>query len=185
MKMKTGTEKLKTVLLFGSFNPLHEGHLAILKYVLENCRDCRAGIVVSPENPFKKGIGVNAASRLEAVRRTVKETGLDIDVLDVEFSLPWPLYTINTLRYLRDNNPDREYVLVVGADCLAQIPQWHEGLQLLREFEVWAYPRQGSDVEALCREFNAMDGVKGITVLKGEMHNISSTEIRNRQNPMS
>ena len=66
-----------------------------------------------------------------------------------------------------------------GADCLAQILQWHEGLQMLREFEVWAYPRQGNDVNALCRELNALEGTKGITVLDGEMHNISSTEIRN------
>ena len=183
--MKATTENSKTALLFGSFNPLHEGHLAILRYVLENCRNCRAGIVVSPENPFKKGIGTNAADRLEAVRRTVKETGLDIDVLDVEFSLPWPLYTINTLRYLIDGNPGREYVLVVGADCLAQIPGWHEGLQLLREFEVWAYPRLGSDVEATAAQLNALEGTRGVTVLRGELHNISSTEIRNRQNTMS
>lgn len=170
--------KPKEALLFGSFNPLHEGHLAILKYILEKVPGCRAGLVVSPESPFKKGMGSSGRSRLDAVREAVAGSGLDIDVLDVEFSLPGPLYTIDTLRHLRDTDPGTEYVLVVGADCLAQILQWHEGRELLREFEVWAYPRAGYDVEAACRELNALEGTRKVTVLNGEMHDVSSTEIR-------
>lgn len=167
-----------TALLFGSFNPLHEGHLAIIRYIVGNYPDCRAGLVVSPESPFKKGMGSSGDSRLDAVRKSVKESGLDIDVLDVEFSLPKPLYTIGTLRYLRETHPEREYVLVVGADCLAQILQWHEGNELLREFEVWAYPRAGYDVEATAAHLNSLEGTRGVAILRGEMHNISSTEIR-------
>ena len=63
--------KPKEALLFGSFNPLHEGHLAILKYILEKVPDCRAGLVVSPESPFKKGMGSSGRSRLDAVREAV------------------------------------------------------------------------------------------------------------------
>lgn len=168
----------KVALLFGSFNPMHEGHLTIARHILENYPEYEMRFVVSPESPFKKGLGISGERRLEDARDIVAESGINAEVSNVEFSLPKPHYTIETLRHLDRIEPDAEHVLVVGGDSIADILTWHEGEKLLQEFEVWVYPRTGVDSEKICSELNSRTGIKGIRLLDGESVDISSTELR-------
>lgn len=181
--MASSDGKQKVALLFGSFNPIHEGHLAILSHIAENHPEIsQTRLVVSPQSPFKDGLMSSAGKRLEDARKTLSESGLDVTVSDVEFHLEAPLYTINTLRFLRDNEPDKEFILVMGADNIASVDKWHESRALLSEFEIWVYPRIGFDAKAFCDRYNATSGVKGVKLLDAPLHNISSTEIRRSRN---
>lgn len=168
----------KVALLFGSFNPIHEGHLAILRHIVETRPECGVRLVVSPQNPFKNGLSASAEERLAAARETVARVLPQVVVSDVEFSLSEPYYTINTLRHLQSQEPDKEFVLVVGGDNIASIGRWHCGCELLKEFEVWVYPREGSDAASICSAYAADPEVKGVTLLDAPLYDISSTEIR-------
>ena len=133
---------MKVALLFGSFNPIHEGHLAILRYLVERTDAEQVRLVVSPESPFKEGRGLldNAAERLEAARAAVAAAGLTVDVSDVEFHLPAPRYTLNTLRHLQQEEPGNAFVLVMGGDNIGTLEKWYHGDEILRDFEIWVYP---------------------------------------------
>ena len=175
---------MTTALLFGSFNPIHEGHLAIVRYLLEHSRADEVRLVVSPQNPFKAGQGLldSAEKRLADVRKAVAEAGLDAQVSDVEFHLTPPLYTIQTLNHLRAAEPDHDFVLVVGGDNIATLEKWYHGDEILRNFEVWVYPRPGTDAKPICDRLNANPSYKGVTLFEEAPQNpISSTEIRNRK----
>lgn len=174
---------MKVALLFGSFNPIHEGHMAILRYLVEESPADEVRLVVSPQSPFKKGRGLlsNARKRLKAARKAVAEAGLPVSVSDVEFSMPEPRYTIDTLHLLQEKEPDNEFVLVMGADNLLSLENWRCGDEILREFEVWVYPRPGSDARSVADRLNAMPDCKGVTLFEdAPLYDISSTEIRNR-----
>ena len=140
-------KKPQVALLFGSFNPIHEGHLAILRYLLEHTKAAEVRLVVSPQSPFKKGQGLvdNAEARLAAAREAVADAGLDVMVSDVEFHLPEPWYTIDTLHFLQEQEPDKEFVLVMGGDNIPTLERWHNGDEILRDFAIWVYPRPGTD----------------------------------------
>ena len=175
---------MKTALLFGSFNPIHEGHLAILRYLVDHrlCDEVR--LVVSPQSPFKQGQGLldNARERLEAARAAVAREGLPVTVSDVEFDLPEPRYTLDTLRHLQQAEPDREFVLVMGGDNITTLDQWHLAGEILRDFEVWVYPRPGTDARPCVDALNARPGTRGVTLFAdAPQHAVSSTEIRARQ----
>ena len=173
----------KVALLFGSFNPIHEGHLAILRYLLEHTDASEVRLVVSPQSPFKKGQGLvdNAEERLAGARKAISDSGLAITVSDVEFHLPEPWYTIDTLRFLQEQEPGRDFVLVMGGDNIATLERWHKGDQILRDFEVWVYPRPGTDAAPIVGRLNASGLCKGVTLFEeAPQYSISSTEIRSR-----
>ena len=151
---------MKVALLFGSFNPIHEGHLAILRYLAEHHLADELRLVVSPQSPFKQGQGLldNARERLAAARAAVAETGLPVVVSDVEFELPEPRYTIDTLRHLQRTEPDNTFVLVMGGDNITALENWHLADELLHEFEVWVYPRPGTDARPYVDALNARYG---------------------------
>jgi len=176
--MMETTGRKRVALFFGSFNPIHKGHLAIAQYIHDAFPDVEVRFVVSPENPFKEGMYESAYERLEQVRKTVSQNLPSMSVSDVEFHLEKPLYTINTLRYFKETEPDKDFILVVGGDNIASIKTWHEGTSILKEFEVWAYPRKGFDAKGICRSYGRLKNIKGVTFLEGELHDISSTEIR-------
>jgi len=175
----TSLGKHQVALLFGSFNPIHEGHLAIVRYINEHFPDVEVRLVVSPQSPFKDGLMSTAEKRLEEVREAVKKSGLKVKVSDVEFGLKEPLYTINTLRYLRGTEPFNEFILVMGGDNIASVDKWHSSEALLSEFRIWVYPRFGFDAAKICKFYNSVPGTKGITLFEdAKMNNISSTQIR-------
>jgi len=170
-------------LLFGSFNPIHEGHLAILRYLQERTQAGEVRLVVSPQSPFKKGQGLvdNAESRLDGAREAVVDAGLSVTVSDVEFHLPEPWYTIDTLRFLQGQEPGKEFILVMGGDNIGSLERWYHGGEILRDFRIWVYPRPGSDAAPVVERLNGSPRVRGVTLFDdAPMNDISSTEIRRR-----
>ena len=158
-------------LYFGTFNPMHAGHLAILNYLRRKAFN-EVRMVVSPESPFKLGSDQTAEDRLAAVRAKVAELCPDVTVSDVEFHLPKPNYTINTLRALQQAEPDTEFVIAMGADNIAGIERWREWEEIVSNFEIWVYPRKGYYVKRKCKKY----GAKYLEDAK--LVNISSTQIR-------
>lgn len=177
-------KKPQVALLFGSFNPIHEGHLAILRYLQAHTKAAEVRLVVSPQSPFKQGQGLvdNAEERLADARKAVEDAGLAVTVSDVEFHLPEPWYTIDTLRFLQAQEPDKDFVLVMGGDNIPSVERWHKGEEILRDFEIWVYPRPGTDAQPVVDRLNALPGTKGVTLFAEAPQNpISSTEIRERR----
>ncbi len=168
-------------LYFGSFNPVHYGHLSIVKYLSELDKIEKITIIPSPHNPLKDTETLaDARQRLEAAREAFKSS--KVQVSDIEFHLAEPLFTINTLRELKKLNPNDNLMLVIGADNIANIERWHLWETILEEFEVIVYPRNGIDGASLCEHYNSLLRTKGIHFLaEAPLLNVSSTEIRAKQ----
>lgn len=184
----------------GSFNPLHIGHLAIMKYLIgEGGFDC-VYLIVSPKNPLKEGIDSASGQErfeaaVEAVRRHFPEPlsagggmsttyssadkGRRVKVDDIELNMPAPHYTIRTLDTLRERETDNCFTLVMGADNLADIRRWRDYRRILKEYGVAVYPRKGFDLAAIKEDLLTEDPAYRITIMNAEMVDISSTIIRN------
>ena len=133
----------KTGLFFGSFNPVHAGHLIIASYMANFTDIDEVWLVVSPQNPLKDKKGLaNMYDRLE-MARLATEPAEKITVSDIEFKLPQPSYTIDTLTHLHEKYPSREFVLIMGADNLASFKKWKNYEVLLRNYQLYIYPRPG------------------------------------------
>jgi len=159
-------------LYFGSFNPLHIGHLAIANYMLEFTDLDELRLVLSPENPLKTPQDMlDPQERLHRINRAVAQSGLPVLVSTVELDLPQPCYTLNTLRHIAAQEPQEHFVLIMGADNLAVIESWHQWQELLQTFEVYVYPRTGYDGKDLCKTY-------GATYIDAPLIDISATFIR-------
>lgn len=184
-------KKKTTALYFGSFNPLHYGHLAVAEYVITHLDIDRFLFVLSPHNPFKSADMLECAdSRLAALKKEVAKFNKALKqkleaqplprrcakagVSDIEFSLPEPRYTFNTLAEFACLEPDTEFLLVVGADSFAAMERWYRGEEILRNYKVIVYPRKGYRVKTKCRKWHAL------YLEDAPLANISSTEIRNK-----
>jgi nicotinate-nucleotide adenylyltransferase len=139
------TDMIKTGLLFGSFNPIHIGHVAIAGYMKEfECLD-EVWFVVSPRNPFKSPRQlVSPAARLEMTRLAVM-CHPAFRASDVEFNMPLPSYTLHTLEKLRAGYPGNDFIIITGSDNIESIPIWRGGETLAREYKFLFYPRPGSE----------------------------------------
>lgn len=135
-----------TVLYFGSFNPVHKGHTAVAEYVVEQgCCD-ELWFVVSPQNPLKPaGELAPDESRLEMVRIAVAELGCadKVKVCDVEFGMPKPSYTIDTVNRLAAEFPERRFIILGGTDVIEGIERWKDYRELLDKCRFMIYPRDG------------------------------------------
>lgn len=164
----------------GSFNPLHIGHLAVIRKALEFFD--RVYLVVSPKNPLKTGISADSAgARHDAACKTVArhpELEGRVKVDDVEFGLPVPNYTYMTLDCLKEREPENEFTLIMGGDQIADFRRWREYRHILKEYGVAVYPREGYDAQGACRSLSEEDSSYKIMLLDSEMVDISSTEIR-------
>ena len=173
---------MKVAVYSGSFNPLHIGHLAILKYLTGEGGFDYVYLIVSPKNPLKEGISASSGldrynAAIEAVNRHFPAGKVKVD--DIELTMPEPHYTIRTLDALRDREPENEFTLVMGADNLADIRRWRDYARILKEYGVAVYPRQGFDLERVRQDLFDEDLSYGITIMNAEMVDISSTIIRN------
>lgn len=136
----------KTGLFFGSFNPIHVGHQIIASYMVNFTDLDEVWLVVSPQNPLKNKKGLsNMYDRLEMARLAALSAD-HIKVSDIEFTLPQPSYTIDTLTFLHEKFPAREFVLIMGGDNLASLKKWKNYEVLLKNYSIYVYPRPGSDV---------------------------------------
>jgi len=161
----------KTGLFFGSFNPIHAGHLIIASYMANFTDLHEVWLVISPQNPLKnkKGLG-NMYDRLE-MARLATEPSEQIKVSDIEFSLPKPSYTVDTLAYLHEKYPDREFVLIMGADNLVSFKKWKNYEVLLNNYKLYVYPRPGADT-------SEWKDHPSVTLTETPQMEISSTFIR-------
>ncbi len=115
---------MKIGLFFGSFNPIHVGHLIIANYMVTNTDLKQVWLVVSPQNPFKKKSSLaNDYDRLHLARLAV-EGNPNLRVSKIEFGLPQPSYTVDTLAYLSEKHPTHEFVLIMGGDNIAGFHKW-------------------------------------------------------------
>jgi nicotinate-nucleotide adenylyltransferase len=134
---------MKTGLFFGSYNPIHIGHMAIANYMLEFTDLNQLWFVISPQNPLKK-----KSSLLEDhKRRTMLEIAVEDDdrfrICDIEFKLPKPSYTVDTLAYLKELHPQHEFILIMGADGLATFGKWKNHKIIEDQYARYIYPRPG------------------------------------------
>lgn len=162
----------KTVgLFFGSFNPIHIGHLVIGNYMANYTALDEVWFVVSPHNPFKdKKSLANMYDRLEMVSLAID--GCEkLRVSDIEFGLPQPSYTIDTLTHLREKYLNYDFALIMGADNLTGLKKWKNADIILRDYQIYVYPRLGYDGGELARH-------PSITMTDTPQMEISSTAIR-------
>jgi len=135
----------KTGLFFGSFNPIHIGHMAIANYMVEFTDLNEIWFVISPQNPFKKRITLLADHfRLELVEMAINGDRRFM-VCDVEFRMPRPSYTIDTLVYLKEKNPNKQFCLIIGSDNLKFFSKWKNYELIEQNYTRYIYPRPGTD----------------------------------------
>ncbi len=172
---------MRVAVYSGSFNPLHKGHLAILR--LLSLRFDMVYLVVSPQNPFKDPSSNDSgkARYLAAVQAVARHPELKgkVKVEDIELGMEPPHYTIRTLRALAQREPGNTFTLVVGADNLESFPRWREHDAILKEFGIAVFPRKGYHRGRLKARLLREDPSYRIELLKAPLVTISSTEIRN------
>ncbi len=162
---------MKTGLFFGSFNPIHTGHLIIANYMANHTDLAEVWLVVSPHNPLKdKRALIKMYDRLE-MAKLATENAENIRVSDVEFSLPQPSYTIDTLAHLHERYPEKKFVLIMGADNLLSLKKWKNYEVLLRDYEIFVYPRPGANTQE-------WENHPSVTFTDTPLMEISSTFIR-------
>ena len=136
---------MKVGLFFGSFNPIHVGHLIIAQAVVNETELDRVQMVVSPQNPLKKKKNLLGEYDRLRMLELALEGNYKIQASNVEFFLPKPSYTIDTLRHLRATRKSSEFSLIMGEDNLAHLHKWKEYEQLLENYTIYCYPRLGTE----------------------------------------
>ena len=140
---------MKIALYFGSFNPIHVGHLIIANHVLNSTDYQKVWFVVSPQNPLKPSKGLlNEYDRLHLVRLAIEDDPR-FKAIDIEFRLPKPSYTIDTLAYLKGDFPEHDFAVLVGSDSYQNISKWKNHEQLLKENAMIIYRRKGFEIDKL------------------------------------
>lgn len=164
---------MKIGLLFGSFNPIHSGHIAIARYMAEFTDVEQVWLVVSPHNPLKEKKSLaDAEKRFAAAKKAIGRNS-KIKVSNVEFDLLQPSYTINTLEFFRKKYPENKFSLIMGSDNLSIFTRWKDYKKILRDYKIYVYPRSGSDVGKL-------KSYRNVKIMDAPRINISSTLIRNQ-----
>ena len=165
----------KIGLFFGSFNPIHIGHLILANYILENSDMDELWFVVSPQNPFKnKKSLLTDHNRLDMVQLAVKNYP-KMRASNVEFSLPKPSYTIDTLTYLKEKYPNYSFALIMGEDNLDSLPKWKNAEKLMSDYQIIVYPRtfEGEKIDSEYLQH------ENISMVNAPIIELSATEIRN------
>ena len=131
-------------LFFGTFNPLHVGHLVIANHIAEHSDLDQVWVVVTPQSPHKKKQSLlDNHQRLEMVYRATKEYP-KLKPSAIEFDLPQPNYTVHTLAYLEEKYPEHRFALIMGEDNLKSLPKWKNAEVILKGYPIYVYPRSSS-----------------------------------------
>ncbi len=157
-------------LYFGSFNPVHIGHCIIANHMVQNTRLDRVWLVVSPQNPFKPSSSLlNEYHRLHLVQLALEgETTLKAS--DIEFQLPKPSYTVDTMTYLAEKYPQHHFSIIMGSDGLQNFHKWKNAEVLVKNHPLFVYKRQGFEI------INPLQAK--LEVVDAPLLQISSTHIR-------
>lgn len=162
---------MKIGLYFGSFNPVHIGHLIIASHVLNETELEKIWFVVSPQNPFKEEAGLlNEFHRLHLVRVAIEDDNR-MRASDIEFALPKPSYTVDTLAYVQEKHPEHEFSIIMGSDSFQNLPKWKNAAVIIRDHTIYVYRRPG---------FEPVNNIGAkMMVLDAPLLQISATAIRN------
>jgi nicotinate-nucleotide adenylyltransferase len=164
----------KVGLFFGSFNPIHIGHLVIAEYMVEFTPLEQIWFVVSPRNPLKKKETLlNETHRIQMVRLAI-EYDNRFKASSIEFKMPRPSYTINTLSLLNEKHPNIDFSLILGLDNVATFHKWKNYEQLLKHYKIYVYPRIYS-----AEEPSVLAKHPSIVITEAPIVELSSTFIRN------
>ena len=158
-------------LLFGSFNPVHTGHLILAEYFATRTDLAEVWLVLSPQSPFKVGDTLLPDTERLALLQLAVAGNPRLRAEAIELSLPRPSYTIATLDALGARHPTHEFVLLMGADNLAGLPRWQAANRLMQEFDLYVYPRPGIELPDLAVFPRAK-------VFKAPLLDVSATFIR-------
>lgn len=162
---------MKIGLFFGSFNPIHVGHMVIANHMLEFTGLDRIWFVISPHNPLKpKTSLLHERQRLTMVSLAIGDNN-KMKASNIEFKLPQPSYTVNTLAYLEEKYPEKEFALIMGADNLEGLHKWKNYEEILKRYEIYVYPRPGSEGGELIHH-------PKVKMVETPLMEISSTKIR-------
>lgn len=162
---------MKIGLFFGSFNPIHIGHLIIANIMAETTDLKKVWLVVSPQNPFKPSKGLlHEFDRYDMVRAAVYDH-YKIEASDIEFNLPKPSYTIHTLVHLTEKHPDKEFKVIMGEDNLTNFVKWKNHERILEDYGLYVYPRPNTQLSELKQHPN-------VKMVEAPMIDISATFIR-------
>jgi nicotinate-nucleotide adenylyltransferase len=161
---------MKIGLFFGSFNPVHIGHLAIANYIVEFGGINKLWFVISPQNPFKqKNTLLDEYQRLYMLELAI-ESDERFEVSNIEFKLPRPNRTIDTLAYLKEKYPQNEFLLIMGADNMEGLSKWKNAEILMQNYTFLIYPRHGYSLENI--------PITNYRIINAPQMDISSSMIR-------
>lgn len=161
---------MKVGLYFGSFNPIHTGHLIIANHILNETDLQKIWFVISPQNPFKNSDSLlNEYDRLHLVRKAIEED-IRLRASDIEFTLPKPSYTVHTLAYLKEKNPDQGFHIIMGSDSFQNLSKWKNAEVIIENYPIIIYKRPGFDV---INNLNAQ-----LKIMNAPFLEISATHIR-------
>lgn len=162
-------------LFFGSFNPIHLGHTNLAEYVFEFSGVDEIWFIVSPRNPLKEEHSlIDENIRLKMTELATAEKDY-LKVSDVEFNLPKPSYTINTLNALKESFPEDDFILLIGSDNMEIFDQWKDYQTILEEFSILVYPREGHPYEPFEEKYPEMQILE-----EAPLFEISSSQIREK-----
>jgi nicotinate-nucleotide adenylyltransferase len=162
---------MKIGLFFGSFNPIHHGHLMVASFIANHTDSQQVWLVVSPQNPHKTQSSLlNEYDRLHLAQLAIEDDA-QIKVSDIEFKLPKPSYTIDTLTYLEEKYPQHNFFVIMGSDSFQNLPKWKNFEALVKNYQFIVYRRPGFDIT---EKFGA-----DVTYLEAPMLELSATLIRN------
>jgi nicotinate-nucleotide adenylyltransferase len=161
---------MKIGLYFGSFNPVHTGHLIIVNHILNESDLQKIWFVVSPLNPFKRSETLlNEYDRLHLVQKAI-EGDTRLKASDIEFNLPKPSYTSHTLTYLKEKFPGNLFSVIMGSDSFQNLGKWKNAESIIANYPILIYKRAGFEIE---NKWNAM-----IQIMNAPLLEISATYIR-------
>jgi nicotinate-nucleotide adenylyltransferase len=168
---------METGLFFGSFNPVHIGHMAIANYIAEYTDLREIWFVVSPHNPLKsKESLLDDRDRFYLVELAIGDDRR-FRASDIEFNLPRPSYTIDTLAYLTDKYPERRFTLIMGEDNLNTLHKWKNAKELVKRYPVIVYPRLNPGRKNSMKLLEILE-TASVTEVKAPLMEISGTFIR-------
>ena len=150
---------MKVGLFFGSFNPIHIGHKVIASYLVDFTDLDKVMFVVSPQNPLKQKISLlDQYHRLQIIRAEIEDNS-NLEVSDIEFDMPKPSYTIDTLVRLKEKYPENDYSIIMGSDNLQNFHKWKNYEQILEDYSVYVYPRPGYEISGSHKNIHVIEGV--------------------------
>ena len=161
---------MKIGLYFGSFNPIHHGHLIIAQHLL-NSTDCKEiWMIVSPQNPLKETKSLlNENHRLYLLQMALEDQ-TKIKANNIEFGLPRPSYTIDTLIYLSQKYPQHQFSVIIGSDSYLNIKNWKNYETLINDYQIYVYQRPGFEVKEIINDKTS--------IVQAPLLDISSTYLR-------